>query len=69
MVKLKKKSKLEYFYKYDPNKQAKPFWVNCKPYFQTSTVKLIQTSCLVKNQEIANTFNDYFGSVVCKSLF
>ena len=47
-VKLNKKSKFEYFNKYDPNRQAKPFWVNCKPYFfQTGTVKLAQT-CLVK---------------------
>ena len=47
VVKLKNKSKFEYFNKHDPNKQAKPFWVNCKPYF-SNTVKLIQILCLVK---------------------
>ena len=33
VVKLNNKSKFEHFNKYDPKKQAKPFWVNCKPYF------------------------------------
>ena len=33
VVKLNNISKFEYFNIYDPNKQAKHFWVNCKPYF------------------------------------
>ena len=31
VVKLNKKLQIEFFNKYDPNKQEKPFWVNCKP--------------------------------------
>ena len=33
VVKLNEKLKFDYFNKYDPNKQAKPFSVNCKPNF------------------------------------
>ena len=68
VVKLKKKSKFEYFNKYDPNKQAKPFWVNCKPYFSNKHSKADKNIMLsengeliMKNRDIANTFNDYFG--------
>ena len=67
---MNKKPQCEYFSKYDPNKQAKPFWVNYKPYFsnkRSKTDKNIMLSengeLIMKNQDIANTFNDYFGSI------
>ena len=70
VVKLNKKSKFEYFSKY-PNKQAKPFWVNCKPYFSnkhskadTNIMLAENVELIMKNQDNANTFNDYFESVV-----
>ena len=70
VVKLNKKSKFEYFNKYDPNKQAKTFWVTCRPYFSnkhskadTNIMLSENGKLIVKNQDIANTFNDYFGSV------
>ena len=59
------KSKFEYFIKYDLNKQAKPFWKNCKPYFSTKPCKADTNIMLnenwelvMKNQDNANTFND-----------
>ena len=73
MVKLNKKSKSKYFNKYDPNKRAKPFWVNYKPYFlnkysKADTNMISENSELImKKLDIANTFNDYFGSVVKNS--
>ena len=50
---------------------SKPFWVNCKPYFSNKHSKtdndfvLNEDGELIsKNKEIANTSNDYFGSIV-----
>ena len=68
-VKLNKKSKFEYFNKYDPNRQAKPFWVNCKAYFsnkhsKADTNMLSENGKLImKNQDIANIFNPLVPSV------
>ena len=63
--------KFEYFNKYDQNKQTKYFWVNCWPYFSnkprktdTNIVLSKNGELIMKNQDIANTFNDYFGLVV-----
>ena len=70
VVKFNKKSKFEYFNKYDPNKQAKPFWVNCKSYFSNKHSKADTNmvtengELIMKTQDIVNTFNDYFGSFV-----
>ena len=59
VVKLNKKSKFEYF------------WVNCKLYFSNRNskadinIRLSENSELImKNQDIANTFKDYFQSFV-----
>ena len=70
VVNLNKNAKLEYFSRYDC-KDGKPFWVNCKPYFSNKHGKADNDIVLnedgeliLKNKEIANTFNDYFGSIV-----
>ena len=69
VVNLNKNAKFEYFSRYD-SKDGKPFWVNCKPYFSNKHSKADNDIVLnedgeliLKNKEIANTFNDYFGSV------
>ena len=68
---LNQKSNFEYLIKYDLNKQAKPFWKNCKPYFSNKLCKADASIMLnengelvMKNQDNANTFNDYFRSIV-----
>ena len=55
-------------YESDDNK---PFWVRCKPHFTNkhskadTDIRLSENGELIlKNKEIANTFNDHFGSVV-----
>ena len=65
-----KKQKLQYFNNYDST-NTKPFWENCKPYFSNKHSKantdfiLSKNGDLIfKNDKIANTFNDYFGSIV-----
>ena len=67
---LNKEAKLEYFSKYESN-DSKPFWVNCKPYFtnkhskaDTDIMLSENGELILKNKEIANTFNDHFGSIV-----
>ena len=52
-------------------KDDKPFWVSCKHYFSNKHSKADNEIVLnedgeliLKNKEIANTFNDYFGSIV-----
>ena len=69
VVNLSKNEKFEYFSRYDC-KDGKPFWVNCKPYFSNKHSKADNDIVLnedgeliLKNKEIANTFNDYFGSI------
>ena len=52
VVKLNKKSKFKYFNKYDPNKQAKPFWVNCKLYFSKKHSKTDANIMLTENGEL-----------------
>ena len=70
VVNLIKNAKFEYFSRYDC-KDGKPFWVNCKPYFSNKHSKadndIVQHEdgeLILKNKDIANTFNDYFGSIV-----
>ena len=60
-----------FFNIYNPNKQAKLFWVNCKPYFlnkdskaDTNIILHESRELFAKNQNITNIFNYYFGSVV-----
>ena len=70
VVNLSKEAKLEYFSKYESN-NSKPFWVNCKPYFTNkhskADIDIILSEkgeLILKNKEIANTFNDHCGSLV-----
>ena len=70
VVNLNKNAKFGYFCRYNC-KDGKPFWVNFKPYFSNKHSKADNNIVLnedgeliLKNKEIANTFNDYFGSVV-----
>ena len=70
VVNLNKEAKLEYFSKYESN-DSKLFWVNCKPYFtnkhskaDTDIMLSENGELILKNKEIANTFNDHFGSIV-----
>ena len=66
IVNLNKEAKLEYFTKYESN-ASKPFWVNSKPYFtnkqsraDTDIMLSENGELILKNKEIANTFNDHF---------
>ena len=70
VVNLNKSAKFEYFNRYDC-KDGKPFWVTCTPYFSNKYSKpdndivLNENGELIlKNKEIADTFNNYFGSIV-----
>ena len=70
VVNLNKNAKLEYLSRYDC-KDGKPFWVNCKPYFSNKHSKADNNIVLngdedliLKNKEIANNFDDYFGCIV-----
>ena len=70
VVNLNKEAKLDYFSKYESD-DNKPFWVRCKPYFtnkhskaDTDIMLSENGELILKNKEIANTFNDHFGSIV-----
>ena len=67
---LNKKAKLDYFNNFDSSQGSKPFWVKCKPYFSnkhskedTDIILNEKSDIIFKNKEIANTFNEYFGSI------
>ena len=71
VVQLNKKAKLEYFNNFDSSLGSKIFWVKCKPYFSnkhskadTDIILNENGDIILKNREIANTFNEYFGSIV-----
>ena len=71
VVQLNKKAKLEYSNNIDSSQESKPFWVKCKPYFSNKHSKADadiilheKGDIIFKNKEIANTFNEYFGSIV-----
>ena len=70
VVNLNKEAKLEYFSKYESD-DNKPFWIRCKAYFtnkhskdDTDIMLSENGELILKNKEIANTFNDHFGSIV-----
>ena len=67
---LNKETKLECFSKFESN-DNKPFWVDCKHYFankhskaDTDIMLSENGELILKNKEIANIFNDHFGSIV-----
>ena len=61
VVKLNKKSKFEYFNKYDPNKQGKPFLVNWKPYFSNKHSKADTKIMLFEDDELIKKKQLFFG--------
>ena len=67
VVNMNKQAKIEYFNSYN-SAGSKPFWINCKPYFYSkadSDIVLNENGNLIlKNEEIAKTFNDYFSAIV-----
>ena len=70
-VQLNKKAKLGYFNNFDSSQGSKPSWVKCKSYFSnkhskedTDTILNEKGDIIFKNKVIANTFNEYFGSIV-----
>ena len=70
VVNLNKEVKLEYFSENESN-DNKLFWVNRKPYFTNKHGKADadimhskNRELILKNKEIANTFNDHFRSNV-----
>ena len=70
VVNLNKEAKLQYFSNYDST-NTKPSWENCKPYFSnkhskadTDIILSKNGDVIFKNDKIANTFNDYFWSIV-----
>ena len=63
-------AKLQYFDNYDST-NTKPFWEHCKPYFSnkhskadTDIILSENGDLILKNDKIANTFNDYSESIV-----
>ena len=67
---MNKQAKFEYFSSYN-SADSKLFWVNCKPYFSdkysktdTDIVLNENGDLILKNEEIAKTFNDYFDAIV-----
>ena len=70
MAKLNKTAKLEYFNNLRLGKDNKPFWEKCKPYFinkhskaDTDIMLNENGELLLKDKDIADTFNKYFGSI------
>ena len=67
---MNKQTKVEYFNYYN-SAESKPFWINCKPYFSNKCNKADTDiflnengNLILKNEEIAITFNDYFSAIV-----
>ena len=71
IVQLNKKAKLEYFNNFDSSQGSKSFQVKCKLYFSnkhskadTDIILNEKDYVIFKNKEIANTFSEYFRSMV-----
>ena len=71
VVNLNRQAKFEYFNSYSSADNKKQFWIDCKPYFSnkhskadTNIILNENGNLILKNEEIAKTFNDYFGSIV-----
>ena len=71
VTKLKKTAKLEHLNNLKLGKDNKPFWEKCKPYFTNKHSKVDTDimlnengESLLKDKDIADTFNEYFGSIV-----
>ena len=71
VTKLNKTAKLEYFNNLKLGKDNKPFWEKCKPYFtnkhskaDTDIILNENGELVLKDKDIVDTFNEYFGSIV-----
>ena len=71
VTKLNKTTKLEYFNNLKLGKDIKPFWEKYKPYFtnkhskaDTDIMLNENVELLLKNEDVADTFNEYFGPIV-----
>ena len=71
MAKLTKTAKLEHFNNLKLGKDNKPFWEKCKPYSTNKHSKADADIMLNENGELlfkdkdtANTFSEYFGSIL-----
>ena len=70
-MQLNKKAKLDYFNNFDSSQGSKDFWVKCKSYFSnkhskadTDIILNGKGDIISTNKEIADTSNEYFGSLV-----
>ena len=71
VTKLNKTAKLGYFNNLKLGKDKKSFWEKCKPYFtnkyskaDTDIILNENGELLLKDEDVADTFNEYFGSIV-----
>ena len=69
VVNLNKEAKMQYFDNYHST-NIKPFWENCKRYFsskhnkaETDIILSENDDLILKNDKIANAFNDYFENM------
>ena len=67
---LNRQAKSEYFNEVSNTESSRPFWETCKPLFSNkhacgdSKIMLIENDkMLLKNEEIAEEFNQYFGNI------
>ena len=67
---MNKQANIDYFHSYN-SAGSKPFWINRKLYFSnkynkvdTDIVLNENGNLILKNEEIAKTFNDYFSAIV-----
>ena len=70
VTKLNKIAKLEQFNSLKLSKDNRPFWEKCKPYFtdkhskaDTDITLNENKELLLKDKDIADIFNEYFGSL------
>ena len=70
VTKLNKIAKLEWFNSLKLGKDNRPFWKKCKPYFtdkhskaDTDITLNENKELLLKDKDIADIFNEYFGSI------
>ena len=71
MTKLNKREKLGYFNNLKLDKDNKPFWGKCKPYFINKYSKAATNvmlngngKLLLQYKDAADIFNEYFGFII-----
>ena len=59
-----KERKKDHFDRLNPEKDSKPFWESCKPYFSNKhSFGESKIEFLIENNKIAKTFNSFFETV------